>query len=221
MDRHLTVILYADVVGYSRLTAMNEERTHQQLSFGLNLLSANISAHGGKKVHEAGDAILAEFISATAAVEAAMQFQKLLGEHAGEVPEGEAIVFRIGINIGEVIRDRDDIYGDGVNIAARIQDVAPPGGVCVSGAVFDQLSSDLECSYDDLGYRDFKNIKRPIHVYRVRPKDPFEAHPMAEIETRIQGQPLFDDAITRKVVTRGKCACGSIGLEITQGPLGT
>ncbi len=220
MERQLAAILYADVAGYSRLTGQNESETHRQLNRGLNLLIEQIDAHGGKKVHEAGDAILAEFPAVTAAVEAALRFQQLMAENRAGDDDEESVQFRIGVNLGEVIRDRDDIYGDGVNLAARIQDVAPVGGLCVSGAVFDQLGSGVEFSYDDLGYRDFKNISRPIHVYQLRPKDPFESHPMAAVESRVKGQLMFDDAIERKLVTRGSCSCGSIGVEISLESLG-
>ena len=167
MKRQLAAILYADAAGYSRLTGQNEERTHQQLNTGLNLLTEKIAAHGGSKVHEAGDAILAEFSSVTSAVDAAVEFQIFMGSRESELDKSEQIEFRIGINVGEVIHDRDDIYGDGVNIAARIQEVASPGGLCVSGAVLEQLTEDAIYNFDDLGFRDFKNIKRPIHIYRL------------------------------------------------------
>jgi adenylate cyclase len=221
MRRQLAAILYADVAGYSRLTGQNEERTHQQLNTGLNLLTENIAAHGGSKIHEAGDAILAEFSSVTAAVEAAIEFQKSMAERHLSSSEGEAIEFRIGVNLGEVIHDRDDIYGDGVNIAARIQEIATPGSLCISGAVFDQLSVGTEFSFDDLGYRDFKNIERPVHVYQIRPMDLYGGHPMSSIESRVQGQPMFDDEIEKHLVTKGQCVCGSIVIEISQKSLGT
>jgi len=221
MKRQLAAILYADAAGYSRLTGQNEERTHQQLNTGLNLLIEKIAAHGGSKVHEAGDAILAEFSSVTSAVDAAVEFQLLMGSRETELDKSEQIEFRIGINLGEVIHDRDDIYGDGVNIAARIQEVASPGSLCVSGAVLEQLTEDSNYKFDDLGFRDFKNIKRPIHIYRLKLSDLLDHYPMADIDSRIKGQPLFDDAIEDAVITRGQCACGSVRFEITQKPLGT
>lgn len=221
MKRQLAAILYADVAGYSRLTGQNEERTHRQLDTSLNLFTEIISANDGSKIHEAGDAILAEFKSVTAAVEAAIEFQKSMRERERTPSEAELIEFRIGVNIGEVIYDRDDIYGDGVNIAARVQELAPPGGLCVSSAVFEQLSGSTEFEYDDLGYRDFKNIKRPVHVYQIRSKDLYDSHPMSSIESRIQDQPLFDDTMEKRLVTEGQCACGSIGIEISQETLGT
>ncbi len=220
MKRQLSAILYADVAGYSRLTGQNEEQTHQQLNTGLNLLGEIITAHDGSKVHEAGDAILAEFSSATGAVDTAVEFQKQMASRDSDPGAGELIEFRIGVNIGEVIRDRGDIYGDGVNIAARIQEVAPPGSICVSSVVLEQLSSK-DYNFDDLGYRNFKNIERPVHVYEIRLPDLFDHHPMQSIESRVQGQPMFDDAIDKPPITAGHCSCGSIRIEITQESLGT
>ena len=131
MKRQLAAILYADAAGYSRLTGQHEEQTHLQLNTGLNLLTEQITAHGGRKVHEAGDAILAEFSSVTDAVDTAVEFQKLMATQESDLDKSEQIEFRIGVNVGEVIHDRDDIYGDGVNIAARIQEVAAPGNLCI------------------------------------------------------------------------------------------
>jgi adenylate cyclase len=221
MKRQLAVILYADAAGYSRLTGQDAEQTHRQLNTGLNLLTEKIADHGGNKVHEAGDAILAEFSSVTSAVETAVEFQVIMESTESELDKSEQIEFRIGINLGEVIHDRDDIYGDGVNIAARIQEVASPGGLCVSGAVLEQLADDASYKFDDLGFRDFKNIKRPIHVYRLKLSDMRDHYPIADIDSRIKGQPLFDDAIEDPIITKGQCACGSVKFEITQKPLGT
>jgi adenylate cyclase len=220
MKRQLAAILHADVAGYSRLTGQNEEQTHQQLNTSLNLLSEIITDHDGIKIHEAGDAILAEFTSVTEAVEAALQFQKNMAERDSEPSGGELIELRIGVNIGEVIHDRDDIYGDGVNIAARIQELATPGSLCVSSAVFDQLSRNTHFDYEDLGYRDFKNIEKSVHVYQLKPKDFHDSHPMSSIESRFHNQPMFDDTMEKRLVTKGQCACGSIGIEISQQALG-
>jgi adenylate cyclase len=221
MKKQLAAILYADAAGYSRLTGQNEELTHQQLNTGLNLLTEQITTNGGSKVHEAGDAILAEFSSVTAAVDTAVEFQKLMATRESELDKSEQIQFRIGLNVGEVIHDRDDIYGDGVNIAARIQEVAAPGNLCVSSAVLEQLTSDTSYNFDDLGYRDFKNIKRPIHVYQLRLSDLIDTYPILDLESRVQGQPLFDDAIEKPLVTKGRCSCGSVSFEISQETLGT
>ena len=221
MQRQLAAILYADAAGYSRLTGQDAEGTHQQLNRGLNKLTDCIVDHGGTKVHEAGDAILAEFASATAAVDAAIDFQKFMALDEQAAGSDERVEFRVGINIGEVIHDRGDIYGDGVNIAARVQELASPGSVCVSSAVHEQLPANSEYRFDDMGYRDFKNIARPVHVYQLRLHELLGRHPMEMVQASVQGQPLFDDATPMPVITQGRCACGSIRFEITQPSLGS
>ena len=133
MKRQLAAIFYADVAGYSRLTGLDEEATHRKLDAGLNLLIDKITARGGHKVHEAGDAILAEFVSVTEAVNSAVGFQDEMNRRNAGLPENERLEFRVGVNLGEVIHDRGDIYGDDVNLAARVQELADPGGVCISG----------------------------------------------------------------------------------------
>jgi class 3 adenylate cyclase len=221
MKRQLVAILYADVAGYSRLTGENEEQTHRQLDEGLNLLADAIASHDGLKVHEAGDAILAEFPSVTDAVEAAVESQKAMATRNTDLAEDERVRFRMGINLGEVIHDRGDIYGDGVNIAARIQEIAPIGGLFVSSSVYEQLTKSTDYGFDDLGYRDFKNIERPVHVYQMRYSDLLDSHPMQDIAARVVHQPLFGDVLESKVVTSGRCICGSIKFDITQESLGS
>jgi class 3 adenylate cyclase len=221
MKRQLAAILYADVAGYSRLTGQNEEQTHQMLSEALTLLTDTITACGGSKVHEAGDAILAEFPSVTEAVDSAFEFQKSMVNWKLELTENERLLFRIGIHIGEVMRDRGDIYGDGVNIAARIEEIAQPGSLCVSSAVVEQLATDSRYNFDDLGYRHFKNIDRPVHVYQLRSSDLLGGNPLQDISRRVEHMPLFDDAIVKTLVTTGRCVCGSNRFEVTQEALGT
>ncbi len=221
MKRQLAAILYADAAGYSRLTGLDEEGTHHQLNDGLNALTDIVAAHDGSKVHEAGDAILAEFSSATEAVNAAIEFQQVVATRGAGDDPAMRVVFRIGINLGEVMHDRGDIYGDGVNIAARVQELAQPGSLCVSNAVFEQLGRELRDRFDDLGYRDFKNIDKPVHVYQFRPDALSGRHPIELIEARVRGQPLFDGGNDLPVMTRGRCVCGSIRIEITQQSLGS
>ena len=221
MKRQLAAILYADVAGYSRLTGQNEEQTHQLLNAALTILTDAITASGGSKVHEAGDAILAEFSSVTAAVDTAFEFQKSMVGWKPDLAENQRVRFRIGIHIGEVMRDRDDIYGDGVNIAARIEEIAQPGSLCVSSAVVEQLATGNRYNFDDLGYRHFKNIDRPVHVYQLRSSDLLGGNPMQDIERRVEHQPLFDDVIEKPLVTSGRCLCGSTRFEVTQEALGT
>ena len=221
MKRQLAAILYADVAGYSRLTGQNEEQTHQLLAEALTMLTEAITASGGSKVHEAGDAILAEFPSVTEAVESAFGFQKSMVGWKSELPEEERVRFRIGIHIGEVMRDRNDIYGDGVNIAARIEDIAQPGSLSVSSAVVEQLPRDGRYNFDDLGYRHFKNIDRPVHVYELRSADLLGGNPMQDIERRVEHMPLFDDDVDKPPVTTGQCVCGSVRFEVIEEALGT
>jgi class 3 adenylate cyclase len=213
VERRLAAILYADVAGYSRLTGLDEEDTHRKLDAGLNLLTEVIAAHGGRKLHEAGDAILAEFQSVTAAVDSAIEFQRQMSARNDGLAEDHRLEFRIGVNLGEVIHDRDDIYGDGVNLAARIQELADPGGTCVSGSVHEQVGGRVDQVFDDLGYRKVKNIAQPIHVYRIHPsEDPSDA----EIPT------LFGvDAKDRPLLITGRCMCGDVCFEISQSPLAT
>ena len=200
MKRQLAAILYADVADYSRLTGVDEEATHQKLDAGLNLLTDVILSHDGQKVHEAGDAILAEFQSVTSAVKSALDFQSQMAKNNEARAKDERLEFRVGVNLGEVIHDRDDIYGDGVNVAARIQELADPGDVCISGAVYEQVVGRVDHGFDDLGHHQVKNIAQSIHVYCAR---------FGEERTPLANEPLFDyhtDADTSSRTT-GQCLC--------------
>ena len=210
MKRQLAAILYADVAEYSRHTGLNEEKTHQKLNAGLNLLADTVAEHGGHKVHEAGDAILAEFQSVTAAVTAAVEFQSRMAARNAKLAEGERLEFRVGVNLGEVMHDRDDIYGDGVNLAARIQELADPGGICVSATVYEHVNGKVDQVFDDLGHRKVKNIARAVHVYRAR-------HSSMPSSTKIhKGFHIASDAIDRSSLIRGRCMCGEVSYEISQ-----
>ncbi len=167
ITRKLTAILYADVARYSQLTGADEIGTHKRLSAALDLISRRIADGGGRVVHYAGDAVLAEFSSVVAAVETAVAVQAAVSEVNGEIPKEKCLEFRIGVNLGEVIVDRDDIYGDGVNVAARLESLAMPGGVCVSAAVHEQVRGKLDLVFQDIGARTVKNIADPVHAYRV------------------------------------------------------
>ena len=223
MKRQLAAILYADVAGYSRLTGLDEEATHQKLDAGLNLLTDVIGANGGQKVHEAGDAILAEFQSVIEAVDSAVEFQLQMSTRNEGLAEDECLAFRIGVHLGEVIHDRDDIYGDGVNIAARIQELAEPGGVCLSGTVYEHVEGQIEQSFEDLGYRKFKNISQSIHVYQIRLSGSSELHPMQAVLARAGGMPSVfdDDDVDKPPVVTGRCLCGAVTFEITEPAIGT
>lgn len=167
LQRRLSAILYADVAEYSRLTGEDEERTHRVLSSSLDLFSEFIRQHNGTVVHYAGDAILAEFTTVTAALGCAVEVQRELIEHDTASPDTPSVQFRIGINLGEVIVDRDDIYGDGVNIAARLEGLADTGGICISESVYSAIGNKLPLSYEFMGEQMVKNIAEPVRAYRV------------------------------------------------------
>ena len=167
VTRKLTAILYADVAGYSRLTGEDEVGTHRRLSAGLDLISEAIEGRGGNVVHYAGDAVLADFSSVVAAVECAVEVQRRLAARNAEAPADKRLQFRIGVNLGEVIVDRDDIYGDGVNIAARLESLAEAGGVCVSETVHAQVRDKIDVGFQYMGRQKVKNVAEPVAHYRV------------------------------------------------------
>ena len=167
MDRKLTAILYADVAGYSRLTGLDEEGTHQTLKVHLGLLTETIQNHSGRICHFAGDAVLAEFASVVTAVSCAVKAQRELAGHNEELPEDRKLQFRIGVNLGDVIVDGDEIYGNGVNVAARLESLAEPGGICVSGRVLDQVEKNVDVGFAYLGSQSVKNIEKPVNAYKV------------------------------------------------------
>ena len=212
MERQLAAILYADGAGYSRLTGLDEVETHRKLDAGLNLLTDVIAEHGGQKHHEAGDAILAEFKSVTIAVTAALEFQRQMSERNATVAEEQRLNFRIGVNLGEIIHDRDDIYGDGVNLAARIQELAEPGGVCVSGAVYEQIVGKTDQVFDDLGHRKLKNIAQSIRVYQARIAD------LQSSDEDRPGWPYFTSAKKTPLATGG-CLCRGVRFETWDEPI--
>ena len=170
--RKLAAILYADVAGYSRLTGADEEGTHRTLDAYLDVFTASIKSHDGRVVHYAGDAVLAEFTSVVAALTSAAEVQRELEVRNRDHPDDRRLRFRIGINLGEVIVDRDDIYGDGVNIAARLEGLAEPGGICISGSVHDQVEGKVDLAFEDLGEQTVKNIAVPVRVWRWLPGSP-------------------------------------------------
>ena len=169
LPRKLAAILYADVAEYSRLTGEDEDATHKALSENLDLITQTIESHRGKVMHFAGDAVLAMFESVVDAVSGATDVQKQLQERNTNLPDQRKVQFRIGVNLGDVIEDRGDIYGDGVNIAARLESIADRGGVCVSASVYEQIKGKLDFHFEDMGDQEFKNIAEKIRSYRVVP----------------------------------------------------
>ena len=172
--RRLTAILAADVAGYSRLMGADEEGTHERLRGHLrDLIEPKIAEHRGRIVKNTGDGFLAEFQSVVDAVRCAVEMQRGMAEREPAVPEEHWIRFRIGINLGDVIVEEHDIFGDGVNVAARLEALAEPGGVLVSNTVHDHVRDRLPLAFEDLGDHQVKNIARPVRVYRVRePAEP-------------------------------------------------
>jgi adenylate cyclase len=168
--RRLAAILAADVAGYSRLMGADEEGTHERLKAHLaQLVDPKIKEHRGRTVKNTGDGFLAEFASVVDAVRCAVEVQHGMADRNAEIPEDKRIAFRVGINLGDVIAEEHDIFGDGVNVAARLEALAEPGGICVSRVVRDQIRDKLDCAFDDIGEQQVKNIARPVRAYRIGP----------------------------------------------------
>jgi len=167
--RRLTAILAADVAGYSRLMGVDEEGTLAQLKAHRQaLVDPKITEHRGRIVKTTGDGMLVEFASVVDALRCAVEVQRGMAERNAEVPEDKRIEFRVGINVGDIIIDGGDIYGDGVNVAARLEGLAEPGGICVSGRVQEDAEGKVEITFENAGEQQLKNIARPVRVYRVR-----------------------------------------------------
>ncbi len=168
VQRRLAAIVAADVAGYSRLMGVNEEGTLSAMKSHLrDFVNPKIEEHGGKIVKTTGDGLLVEFRSVVDAVRCCLDFQQGMAERNSAVPAEHRIQYRIGVNLGDVISDGDDIFGNGVNIAARLEGIADPGGICLSQSVIDQVQHKLDLTLEDLGARALKNIEEPVHVYRV------------------------------------------------------
>jgi adenylate cyclase len=176
--RRLAAILAADVVGYSRLMGLDEEGTHERLKVHLReLVNPKTGEHRGRIVKNTGDGFLAEFASVVDAVRCAVEIQRGMAEREPEVREERWIRFRIGVNLGDVIVEEHDIFGDGVNVAARLEALADPGGICVSRVVRDQVRDRLDYTFEDLGEQSVKNIARPVRVYALRAEGLADASP--------------------------------------------
>ncbi|MGH6904089.1 MAG: adenylate/guanylate cyclase domain-containing protein, partial [Geminicoccaceae bacterium] len=169
VERRLAAILAADMVGYSRLMEADETGTLARLrTHRLELIDPAIAKNKGRLIKTAGDGMLVEFQSVTQAVECAVEIQRRMARHNSDVAPERAIQFRIGINLGDVISEDNDIFGDGVNVAARLQEMAEAGGIRVSAAVCEQVGDRLDVAFEDLGEHNVKNIFRPVRVHRVR-----------------------------------------------------
>jgi adenylate cyclase len=168
VERRLAAIMAGDIVGYSRLMGIDEEGTLRQLkAHRKELIDPKITEHRGRIVKTTGDGMLVEFVSVVDAVRYAVDIQRGMAERNAEVALDRRIEFRIGINVGDIISDENDIYGDGVNVAARLEALAEPGGILVSRNVHDQVCDKLSFGFEDLGEQTVKNIVRPIGIHRV------------------------------------------------------
>ena len=168
-QRRLAAIMALDVVGYSRLMGRDESGTLQRLrDYRRNFLEPALSRHGGRLVKLTGDGALAEFASAVEALGAALEFQQTVADANHDQPEGATLVFRMGLHVGDLIVDGDDLYGDGVNVAARLEAEAPGGGIVISRTVQEAVAGRLKASFDDLGSLALKNIERPVHAFGVK-----------------------------------------------------
>ena len=167
--RRLAAILAADVVGYSRLMGEDEAGTAKAVRAHRDAAAPIVRAFGGRLVKTMGDGVLLEFPSVVAAVECAIAIQKQMAERNAGVPEESRILYRIGVNLGDVLIDGDDILGDGVNIAARLESIADPGAVCLSGSAYDHVRGRIEAEFVDLGEKSLKNIAKPVRAYALTP----------------------------------------------------
>ena len=166
--RRLAAIVAADVAGYSRLMRLDEEATMAAWwSYRKEVIDPMVADHGGRVVKLTGDGFLAEFASATDAVSAAIAMQSKFASRVSDVKEDKRVQFRMGINLGDILWDDDDIYGDGVNIAARIEALADPGGILVSASIHDQVHHRVSVGFEDIGEHELKNIDVLVRVYRI------------------------------------------------------
>jgi class 3 adenylate cyclase len=167
VERKLSTILSADVAEFSRLMGEDEEKTLRTFRGHKKVFESLVTMHRGRVFNTAGDAILAEFASAVEAVRCATDIQSALRTRNDQLPVSRRVRFRIGVNLGDVMIQGQDLLGDGVNVAARLQTAAEPGGICISGSVHDQIRNKLSLSFQSLGERIFKNIQQPVRTFSI------------------------------------------------------
>jgi adenylate cyclase len=191
-ERKLSAILSADAVEYSRLMGEDEDLTIHTLTGNREMMATLINQYKGRVVDSPGDNLLAEFSSVTQAVNCAVEIQRELAERNAELPHDRRMEFRIGVNLGDVAQEGDRIYGDGVNIAARLESLAEPGGICISGFVYHQVKNRLKLEYEYLGEQTVKNIKEAVPVYRVLSLPGAGAHRVIQAKKARMTPPLSD-----------------------------
>ena len=216
VTRRLTTVFYADVTGYSRLTGADEEGSHQRVMAVLDDVTARITDAGGEVLRYAGDAVLAVFPSVVLAVETSAAIQTSLAERAADLAEDQRVLIRIGINLGDVIEDRGEVYGEGVNLAARLEAAAEPGGLCLSDDAYRQCRKHVALEFTDGGEERFKNIDEAVQVWRWSPGIPAAGSDNTDDESRrkpsiavlpfnnMSGDPeqeYFSDGITEDIIT--------------------
>ena len=206
-NRRLAVILAADIVGYSRLMALDEDGTVQTLATYQEVIAALVAEHQGRIFNLAGDGIMAEFASAVQAVRCAVAIQRMAARRNGDLAEDRQVVFRIGLNLGDVVARGDDLLGDGVNVAARLQALAEPEQICISAAVREQIADKVAFGCASRGEHSLKHIARPVHVYAV---DWALQAPVPVAELRKGALPLPGPAVDRRAAVRQhEPGCGS------------
>jgi len=190
VTRKLAVIFAADVAGYARLMAADEEGTLATLNARRQVIDELIGRHHGRIFTTAGDSVMAEFASAVEAVRCAAAIQQEIARRNADLPEARRMLFRIGVNLGDVMVGGDNLFGDGVNVAARLEGEAEPGGICISGAVYDQIRNKVDLGFEDFGERSLKNIGYPVRVFALRPDRTAAAERPAETSsTRVSAFP--------------------------------
>ena len=181
VDRRLAAILAADIAGYSALMGSDEARTVRDLKGHQAVVLPMIASFGGRVIDTAGDGILAEFASVVNAVECALAIQKTMLERNASVDPGRRMQFRIGVNQGDVVYDEARIYGDGINVAARLESIADTGGICLSGKVYEEIQGRIDLACEDMGLQELKNIARPVRVYRIDLRELVGTKPQAAL----------------------------------------